>query len=72
MSDTSLGRDVLSRAVAESFFSSGSDKAQVSVLWRQRVPVERLFMTYIEKEPMNRQYLEAEAALFFDPESWSF
>lgn len=36
------------------------------VLLRQEVSVERLFMTYLETEAMNRQFLEAEAVLLFE------
>jgi hypothetical protein len=36
------------------------------VLLRQEVPVDRLFMTYLETEAMNRQFLEAEAVLLFE------
>ena len=36
------------------------------VLVRQSVPVERLFMSYLETEQMNRQYTEAEAVLLND------
>ena len=36
------------------------------VPYRQSVPVERVFMTYLETIQMNRQYREAEAVLFFD------
>lgn len=31
-----------------------------------RVSVEKLFMTFIETEAMNRQYQEAEALLLYD------
>jgi len=37
-------------------------------LERQTVPVERLFMTYLETAAMNRQFHEAEAVLIEDPE----
>jgi hypothetical protein len=52
--------------VARSHFTSGTTDA-TTVLYRQAVPVDRLFMTYHETEAMNRQFLEAEAVLFFDP-----
>jgi hypothetical protein len=52
--------------VARSHFTSGTADA-TAVLYRQAVPVDRLFMTYHETEAMNRQFLEAEAVLFFDP-----
>ncbi|MDP6944101.1 MAG: hypothetical protein QF464_08135 [Myxococcota bacterium] len=53
------------REVAESLFR-GAEETRVALLMRQWVPVERLFMTSMETEAMNRQYLEAEAVLFFD------
>ena len=59
------------REVAESLFH-GSDETRVALLMRQQVPIERLFMTHIETEAMNRQYLEAEAVLFFDTENRAF
>lgn len=36
------------------------------VLMRQVVPVERVFMTFLETEAMNRQFLEAEVVLLHD------
>lgn len=56
-----------SRKVAEAHFDAG-EGAVVSVLSRHVVPVERLFMTYVETEAMNRQFLEAEAVLVADPD----
>jgi hypothetical protein len=41
-------------------------------LERQTVPVERLFMTYLETAAMNRQFHEAEAVLIEDPENPAF
>jgi hypothetical protein len=55
-----------SREVAESHFA-GNERTVVAVLCRHVVPVERLFMTYVETEEMNRQFLEAEAVLLADP-----
>src|SRR5918994_1258098 len=43
------------------------DRATTGVLLRQVVPVERLFMTYLETGAMNRHYKEAEAVLTFEP-----
>ncbi len=60
-----------SREVAESLFASRPD-TNTAVLYRQPVPIERLFMTYIETEPMNRQFKEAEAILLADPGSRAF
>ena len=51
----------LSRQVAESHFSSPG--AAASVLYRQRLAPERLFMTFLETSAMTRQFREAEAVL---------
>lgn len=51
-----------SREVAESHFA-GNERTVAAVLERHVVPVERLFMTYVETEEMNRRFLEAEAVL---------
>jgi hypothetical protein len=51
--------------VARSMFEPQSPGTS-GVLLRQEVPVERLFMTYLETEAMNRQFLEAEAVLLFE------
>ena len=57
-----------SREVAESHFA-GNEKTVAAILSRELVPVERLFMTYVETEAMNRQFLEAEAILIADAET---
>ena len=41
-------------------------KYRISYLVKMTVPVEKLFMTYLETEAMNRQYKEAEALLLYD------
>jgi hypothetical protein len=51
-----------SREVAKSHFA-GTERSVASALYRNVVPVERLFMTYVETEAMNLQFLEAEAVL---------
>jgi len=43
-----------------------------AALFRRRVPVERLFMTYLETGAMNRQFHEAEAVLLEDPDDPAF
>ena len=48
-----------------SHFESGSPTA-TRALYRQSVPVERLFMTYHETAPMNDRFKEAEAVLLYD------
>lgn len=52
----------LSRAVAESHFDS--EPCPAAALLRRQLPVERLFMTFLETSAMNGKYLEAEAVLF--------
>jgi hypothetical protein len=52
----------LSRAVAESHFNS--ERSPAGALLRLQLPVERLFMTFLETSAMNGKYLEAEAVLF--------
>ena len=42
---------------------------QDGVLYRQRTPTPRFFMSFLETEHMNRHYLEAEALLIDDPEA---
>jgi hypothetical protein len=54
-----------SRAVAESHFEA--DRAPAAALLRRQLPVERLFMTFLETAAMNERYLEAEAVLFAGP-----
>jgi len=51
--------------VARSMFEPRSPGTN-GVLLRQEVPVDRLFMTYLETEAMNSQFLEAEAVLLFE------
>lgn len=41
-------------------------KYKISYLVKMTCPVEKLFMTYIETEAMNRQYKEAEALILYD------
>lgn len=54
-----------SRRVAESHFDSSSTPA--GALLRRELPVNRLFMTFLETAAMNDRYLEAEAVLFAGP-----
>jgi hypothetical protein len=53
-------------AVARSHYESGGP-GWTHVLVRQDVPVERLFMTYLETAAMNGVFLEAEAVLLARP-----
>lgn len=56
----------LSRAVAMAHFEGGPS-TQVAVLWRQRVPVARVLMTFLETRAMNERFREAEAVLVGEP-----
>ena len=49
----------------------GGEDASRALL-RQVVPVERLFMTYLETAAMNDRFREAEAVLLFEPGAWAF
>ncbi len=60
----SLLAATFSRAVAAAHFDSPGGSA---VLARQRVPVSRLFMTFIETPQMSERYREAEAVLIGAP-----
>lgn len=52
-------------AAAFSDFKRNSDYRHAYIL-KATVPVEKLFMTYLETDAMNRQYKEAEAILFYE------
>lgn len=53
------------KEVALSHFDSrGRDSS--GILIRQRIPIDRLFMSYLETGPMNAHYKEAEAVLLFE------
>ena len=62
----SLLATTFSREVAMAHFDSDTDAA---LLARQRVPVSRLFMTFLETLAMNDRYHEAEAVLIADPDN---
>ena len=51
--------------VAMSHFSD-RDQSSTGVLLRQSVPIERVFMSFLETAQMNQQYKEAEAVLLYD------
>jgi hypothetical protein len=57
--------------VAMSLFS-GRDQLNTGILKRQPVPIERVFMSYLETAQMNQQFKEAEAIVMFDPENAIF
>jgi hypothetical protein len=60
-----------SREVAEEHFEGGPT-TRTAVLWRQSVPITRLFMTFVETREMNRRFREAEAVLLGDPANRAF
>ena len=60
-----------SRDVAEAHFSGGPT-TRSSALWRQRLPLERLLMTFLETRAMNVRFREAEAVLIADPDNAAF
>lgn len=57
--------------VAAAHFEGGP-ATQTAVMWRQRVPVARLFMTFLETRELNRRFQEAEAVLIGDPTNRAF
>ncbi len=59
------------QSVAEAHYQSGNENS-TCVLYRQSVPIERLFMTFYETEQMNRQFREAEAILFYECDNLAF
>jgi len=54
-----------SLAIARAHFDSGRE-GSTGALYRQRVPVARLFMTFYETEQMNTSFAEAEAVLLYE------
>jgi hypothetical protein len=60
-----------SRPVADEHFEGGPS-TRVAALWRQRVPLERTLMTFLETKAMNARYHEAEAVLVADPSNAAF
>ena len=62
---SSLIAATFSREVATAHFDSPTETA---LLVRRRVPVSRLFMTFLETSAMNGRFREAEAVLIGDPE----
>ena len=69
--DRTFVSTTLDRAVAESIAGRGPATV-VSVLIGQLVPVERVFMTFIETVELNRVYHEAEAILLADRRNRAF
>lgn len=60
-----------SREVATEHFDGGPT-THTAVLWRQQVPISRLFMTFLETPAMNERFHEAEAILIGDPHNRAF
>jgi hypothetical protein len=60
-----------SAEVAAEHFQGGSPTV-AAAMWRQRIPAERLFMTFLETAAHNERFLEAEAVLIGDPDSSTF
>jgi hypothetical protein len=60
-----------SEEVAAAHFEGGRS-TRTAVLWRQRVPVTRLFMTCLETRALNLRFNEAEALLIADPGNRAF
>jgi hypothetical protein len=57
--------------VAMAHFRAGA-ATSTAALFRQPLPHDRLVMTFVETEPMNRNYREAEAVLIGDPRNLAF
>jgi hypothetical protein len=68
---TSFASATFSEEVAQAHFQGGPH-TRTAALWRQTVPVDRLFMTFVETSAMNRRFLEAEAVLIADPANRAF
>ncbi len=60
-----------SNDVALSLFEAGQ-KTRVAAMYWQEVPVERLFISYLETPILSSRYQEAEAVLLFDPSASVF
>jgi hypothetical protein len=60
-----------SREVATAHFEGGPT-TRTAVLWRQLVPITRVFMTFLETREMNRRFNEAEAVLIGDSGNRAF
>lgn len=60
-----------SREVAAEHFEGGPT-TQTAVMWRQRIPVGRLFMTFLETSELSGRFKEAEALLIGDPANRAF
>jgi hypothetical protein len=70
-SRASLVSATFSRDIAEAHYEGGP-ATQTAVLWRQRVPIERVLMTFLETPEMNARFSESEAVLIADPSNRAF
>ena len=59
------------RDVAEALFAE-HDMTRTIAMYRQTVPLERLFMTYLETQQFNHPFKESEAVLICDPTNLAF
>jgi hypothetical protein len=57
--------------VAQAHFNGGPT-TQTAALWRQRLSVTRILMTFLETAALNRRFHEAEAVLIADPDNLAF
>jgi hypothetical protein len=60
-----------SATVADAQFAGGPS-TRAAVLWRQRLPVGRTLMTFLETRALNERFREAEAVLLADPSNQAF
>jgi hypothetical protein len=67
----SLVSATFSSAVAEAHFTGGPASC-AGVLWRQRLPLSRLLMTFLETRAFSGRFHEAEAVLIADPGNRAF
>jgi hypothetical protein len=70
-SPTSFVSATFSSDVASAHFEGGPT-TQTAALWRQQVPISRLFMTFLETSAMSERFNEAEAILIGDPANRAF
>jgi len=63
---SSMVSATFSRAVADEHFAGGAS-TRTAVLWRRRMVVEELLMTFLETRALSQRFLEAEAVLIGDP-----
>ncbi|HTV11367.1 MAG TPA: hypothetical protein VME20_05830 [Acidimicrobiales bacterium] len=61
----------MSRAVAQAHFDGGPTTG-FGAMWRQTLPLERLFMSFLETRAMNTKFREAEVVLIGDPANTVF